>query len=181
MRDSPPSLSVQLVAAAVLGYRRKRRRSGCCFPNGGWEGVFRSLSACDIGKEWEGDRGRKRREKGVKGGISEECQQCSFCSSAFPPKGLSSSLQRGAVLRERICSPLPRKAAWIVKAAEESSLWLGEKIVAGVPKRVHGRACFFKGKHFCCCPPFLSLRPPFATTTAARGGNISICVNTTAD
>ncbi len=114
MRDSPPSLSVQLVAAAVLGYRRKRRRSGCCFPNGVGGEVFRSLSACDIGKD--GERGSKRREKGVKGGISEECQQC---SSAFSPKGLSSSLQSGAVLRERICSPLPRKAAWIVKAAEE--------------------------------------------------------------
>ncbi len=147
----------------------------------GEEGVFSSLSACDIGKEWEGDRGRKRREKGVKGGISEECQQCSFCSSAFPPKGLSSSLQRGAVLRERICSPLPRKAAWIVKAAEESSLWLGEKIVAGVPKRVHGRACFLRENTFVVAPPPFYLFAPFATTTAARVGNISICVNTTAD
>ncbi len=123
----------------------------------GVEGVFRSLSACDIGKEWEGDRGRKRREKGVRGGISEECQQCSFCSSAFPPKGLSSSLQRGTV-RERICSPLPRKAAWIVKAAEDS-LWLGEKIVAGVPKRVHGRACFFFKENTFVVALFLSLRP----------------------
>ncbi len=105
MRDSPPSLSVQLVAAAVLGYRRKRRRSGCCFPNGVGGGIFCSLSACVIGKEWEGDRGSKRREKGVKGGISEECQQC---SSAFSPKGLSTSLQREAVLREREKGFAPR-------------------------------------------------------------------------